>query len=109
MPIFGDGPQSRDYVYVGDVARATLAALDGDVEGVLNVGTGAATSVLELYEVCRSVAGSAPEPVHEPARPGELGRSVLDGERAAATIGFRPEVSLDDGRRRDLGVAPVDG
>jgi UDP-glucose 4-epimerase len=95
--IFGDGSQSRDYVYVGDVARATLAALDGDVEGVLNVGTGVATTVLELYEVCRSVAGSALEPVHEVPRQGELGRSVLDGERAAAVIGFRPEVSLDDG------------
>ncbi len=95
--IFGDGSQSRDYVYVGDVARATLAALDGGVEGVLNVGTGVATTVLELYEVCRSVAGSALEPVHEVPRQGELGRSVLDGERAAAVIGFRPEVSLDDG------------
>jgi UDP-glucose 4-epimerase len=95
--IFGDGSQSRDYVYVGDVARATLAALDGGVEGVLNVGTGVATTVLELYEVCRSVAGSALEPVHGEPRQGELGRSVLDGERAAAVIGFRPEVSLDDG------------
>jgi nucleoside-diphosphate-sugar epimerase len=53
--------------------------------------------VLELYEVCRSVAGSALEPVHDVPRQGELGRSVLDGERAAAVIGFRPEVSLDDG------------
>ena len=95
--IFGDGFQSRDYVYVGDVARATLAALDGGVEGVLNVGTGVTTTVLELYEVCRSVAGSALEPVHEAPRQGELGRSVLDGERAAAVIGFRPEVSLFDG------------
>ena len=56
--IFGDGSQSRDYVYVGDVARATLAALDSSVEGVLNIGTGTATSVLELYDVCRRVAGS---------------------------------------------------
>jgi UDP-glucose 4-epimerase len=95
--IFGDGLQSRDYVYAGDVARATLAALDSDVDGLLNIGTGTATSVLDLYEVCRSVAGSTAEPVHEPARAGELGRSVLDGGRAAATIGFRPETSLTDG------------
>src|SRR5262249_15265989 len=52
--IFGDGAQSRDYVYVGDVARATIAALDSGVGGVLNVGTGVATSVTDLYEACRS-------------------------------------------------------
>jgi UDP-glucose 4-epimerase len=95
--IFGDGSQSRDYVYVGDVTRATLAALDGDVGGVLNVGTGIATSVLDLYDVCRRVAGSSADPVHESERPGELQRSVLDGELAAATIGFRPETSLEEG------------
>lgn len=95
--IFGDGSQSRDYVYVGDVARATLSALDGDVGGVLNIGTGIATSVLDLYEVCRWVAGSDAEAVHEAARAGELGRSVLDCERAAAEIGFRAETSLATG------------
>ena len=82
---------------MGDVARATLSALDGDVGGVFNVGTGIATSVLDLYEVCRWVAGSDAEPVHEAARAGELGRSVLDGERAAAEIGFRAETSLATG------------
>ena len=95
--IFGDGSQSRDYVYVGDVARATLAALDSDVGGVLNIGTGTATSVLDLYDVCRSVAGSEAGPVHEVARVGELRRSVLDGERAAAAIDFRPATSLATG------------
>jgi UDP-glucose 4-epimerase len=95
--IFGDGSQSRDYVYVGDVARATLAALDSDLDGVLNIGTGTATSVLDLYDVCRTVAGSDAEPVHEAERAGELGRSVLDGELAATTIGFRPETSLAAG------------
>jgi UDP-glucose 4-epimerase len=95
--IFGDGTQSRDYVYVGDVARATLAALDGDLAGVVNVGTGIATSVLELYESCRSVAGSDAAPVHEPARQGELGRSVLSPEYAERALGFRAATSLDDG------------
>ena len=95
--IFGDGSQSRDYVYVVDVARATVAALDGDVGGVFNIGTGTATSVLELYDVCRSTAGTDAAPIHEAARPGELGRSVLDGELAATTLGFRPETALADG------------
>ena len=88
--IFGDGSQARDYVYVGDVARATVAALDGEMDGVLNIGTGTATTVLELYDVCRSAAGSDAAPIHAAERPGELGRSVLDGGLAARAIGFRP-------------------
>jgi UDP-glucose 4-epimerase len=95
--IFGDGSQSRDYVYVEDVARATLAALDGGAGGVFNVGTGTATSVVDLYEICRSTVGTDAAPVHEAARPGELGRSVLDGELAATTLGFRPETALASG------------
>ena len=95
--IFGDGSQGRDYVYVGDVARATIAALDGETDGVFNIGTGTSTSVLDLYEVCRTVAGSDAEPVFEAARPGELGRSVLDGGLIEKVLGFRPETSLADG------------
>ncbi len=95
--IFGDGSQSRDYVYVGDVARATIAALDGDVAGVLNIGTGMATSVVDLFEVCRTTVGSDLEPEYEPARAGELGRSVLSFELAAAAIGFNPDTDLAAG------------
>ncbi len=95
--IFGDGLQSRDYVYVGDVARATVAAIDSPVGGVFNIGTGRATSVLELYEVCHTVAGSGEAAIHEPARPGELGRSVLDGGLAASVLAFTPEVALSHG------------
>ena len=94
--IFGDGRQTRDYVYVGDVARATVSAL-GQEGGVFNVGTGRATSVVELYELCRSVAGSDAAAVHEAARLGELQRSVLDPELAATELGFRAMVDLEDG------------
>jgi UDP-glucose 4-epimerase len=95
--IFGDGTQSRDYVYVGDVARATLSALGGGLDGVVNVGTGTATTVLELYEACRTVAGSDADPVHEPARQGELGRSVLSPDYAERALGFRYGTSLHEG------------
>jgi len=94
--IFGDGHQTRDYVYVGDVARATVSAL-GQEGGVFNVGTGRETSVVELYELCRSVAGSDAPAVHEAARLGELQRSVLDPELAATELGFRAMVDLEDG------------
>jgi UDP-glucose 4-epimerase len=97
--IFGDGRQTRDYVYAGDVARATLAAAGHD-GGVFNVGTGVETSVLELYELCRRVAGSSLEPDRAHARLSELQRSVLDVSRAAEELGWRPEVPLEDGLRR---------
>jgi UDP-glucose 4-epimerase len=96
--IFGDGRQTRDYVYVGDVARATLAAL-GQEGGVFNVGTGTETSVLELFDLCRRVSGSSLEAVHAEPRLGELQRSVLDIERAAHELGFRAMVGLEDGLR----------
>ena len=80
-----------------DVVRATVAALDGDSSGVFNVGTGIATSVLELYDICRSTVGTDAAPVHEACAAGELGRSVLDGELAATTLGFRPEIALASG------------
>lgn len=96
--IFGDGEQTRDYVYVGDVVRATLAALGRD-GGVYNVGTGKETSVNELYERARAVAGSDAAAESAPERPGELQRSVLDPELAARELGFRAEVDLDEGLR----------
>ena len=97
--IFGDGSQTRDYVYAGDVARATLASAGQD-GGVFNVGTGRETSVLELYELCRRVAGSELEAEQAPPRLGELQRSVLDVSRAERELGWRPEVGLEDGLRR---------
>ncbi|HEX4746284.1 MAG TPA: NAD-dependent epimerase/dehydratase family protein [Gaiellaceae bacterium] len=94
--IFGDGAQTRDYVYVGDVARATLSAL-GHEGGVFNVGTGIETSVVTLYELCARVAGSDAPAEHAPARLGELQRSFLDPQRAAGELGFRTMVELEDG------------
>jgi UDP-glucose 4-epimerase len=96
--IFGDGSQERDYVYVGDVARATLAAtsLDG---GVLNVATGEPTSVLELVEAMRRATGQEIDPELGPERLGDLQRSVLDPGLAERELGWHAEVSLEDGLR----------
>jgi UDP-glucose 4-epimerase len=94
--IFGDGTQTRDYVYVGDVARATVSAV-GQEGGVFNIGTGRETSVLELYELCRAAAGSSTEAAHAPARLGELQRSFLDTQRSAEELGFAAMVALEDG------------
>jgi UDP-glucose 4-epimerase len=94
--IFGDGSQTRDYVYVGDVVAATLAALAGEA-GIFNVGTGLETSVTTLYEACRRVAGSNTEPEFAPPRSGELQRSVLDPALATQQLGFSAGTSLEDG------------
>jgi len=97
--IFGDGKQERDYVFVGDVVAAVLRAAEVE-SGIFNVGTGRATSVLELYDLCRRVAGSELEAQLVPARAGELQRSVLDINKAADELGWRPETSLEEGLRQ---------
>jgi UDP-glucose 4-epimerase len=93
--VFGDGTQERDYVFVADVVEATLAAAGH--EGVFNVGTGAATSVLGLLEACLDVSGVEVEPVFDPPRLGELQRSVLDTGLAERELGFRARTALADG------------
>jgi UDP-glucose 4-epimerase len=96
--IFGDGRQTRDYVYAGDVAAATLAGAERG-GGVFNVGTGIETSVLELYDLCRGVAGSPLEAKQAPPRLGELQRSVLDVGLAEQELGWRAETPLEEGLR----------
>ncbi|HTO25428.1 MAG TPA: NAD-dependent epimerase/dehydratase family protein [Gaiellaceae bacterium] len=94
--IYGDGRQTRDYVFVGDVVDATLAALGHD-GGIFNVATGVETSVLELYAAIRAASGVDREPEHAEARLGELQRSVLDVSLAARELGWRPAHSLAEG------------
>jgi UDP-glucose 4-epimerase len=94
--IYGDGTQTRDYVFVGDVVAATLAAAGHD-GGVYNVGTGQETAVLELYERIHAATGVEREPEFAQPRPGELQRSVLDPARAARELGWKAQRSLDDG------------
>ncbi len=97
--IFGDGTQTRDYVYVGDTVSAFLAAADQRRPGTWNIGTGAEVSVLELAEVIGKVTGRAVDPTFAPARPGELQRSALAVERAALDLGWRAATALPDGVR----------
>jgi UDP-glucose 4-epimerase len=94
--IFGDGLQTRDFVYVGDVVQAVLAAAGGG-PGVFNIGTGIETSVVELHALCRQVTGSEREPEFQPPRPGDARRSVVDPTRAARELGWRSERGLEEG------------
>jgi UDP-glucose 4-epimerase len=95
--IFGDGLQTRDYVFVDDVVDAFSRAADRGGGLVLNIGTGVETSVLELYRVMAAAAGVDAPPRFADGRPGELRRSALDPGRAAIHLGWKPWTSLADG------------
>ncbi|MEA2384569.1 MAG: UDP-glucose 4-epimerase [Solirubrobacteraceae bacterium] len=104
--IFGDGRQTRDYVYVADVVAANLAAASHpEAHGVYNVGTGRECSVLEVLAALRRAAGlddDELQPEFAPGRLGELQRSALDVSRARVELGFTAQADLDDGMRRTL-------
>jgi len=102
VTVNGDGEQTRDYVYVGDVARMSLLALERDATGPVNIGTGRETNVNELAAMMLEVSGSRSEVRHGPAKGGEQRRSVIDIRRAAEVFGWRPEVSLRDGLARTV-------
>jgi UDP-glucose 4-epimerase len=99
LRVFGDGHQTRDYVYVGDVVDAFCAAAASEATGTYNVGTGIETSVLELGELIGGVCERPFEPELAPARPGEVQRIAIDSGRAEAELGWRPATSLVDGLR----------
>jgi len=99
--IYGDGEQVRDFVYVDDVVAANLAALDvatpdGEM-AVFNIGTGRATSINALWRVIEAIARPRVGAYHEPARSGDVRRSVLDAGRAARRLGWRPAVDVERG------------
>lgn len=104
--VYGDGTQTRDYIYVGDVVSAALAAAGSAVTGPVNLGTGIETNVLELAEALGRLAGAENfEPEFAPPRAGEVQRITLDAGRAERELGWRPQTSIDDGLRLTLDAA----
>ena len=101
--INGTGEQTRDYVYVEDVVRANVLALEKEPpSGAYNVGTGIETSVNRLYELLRAISGRDLPPRHGPAKPGEQPRSCIDPTCAARVLGWYPEVKLVAGLEKTL-------
>jgi UDP-glucose 4-epimerase len=100
VTIFGDGEQTRDYVYVGDVVRANVAAITATVTGPINVGTGIETTVNQLYRTLAGVAKSGQPAAYAPARPGEQSRSVIAAGRAGRELRWTPQIMLEEGLRR---------
>ena len=97
----GDGEQTRDFVYVGDVAKANVRALKSDSdENIFNVGTGIETSVNQIFNHIKKILNPSIEEKHGPPKPGEQKRSVIDSIKARTILQWRPEVSLVDGLRQ---------
>jgi UDP-glucose 4-epimerase len=95
--INGDGLQTRDYTFVGDVVMANIKALSTDYNGPLNIGTSIQTNVNTIYRLLLKLTGSTVKEIHGPAKLGEQQKSCLDITFASKTIGYKPETSLTQG------------
>jgi UDP-glucose 4-epimerase len=100
--IFGDGKQTRDYVYVDDVVDANLRAAEADVSGPVNIGLGQEKSVLDIVAVLDDLADDGFQPEHAPERPGEVQHIALDPSRAREELGWEAKVELGEGLARTL-------
>ena len=99
LRVFGDGSQTRDFVYVGDVARANALALQADVTGVLNVGTGMSVTLLELIEAMQEAFSKPAQVRHEPPAHGDIAHSATNPARLQQTLGWQPATSFVQGLR----------
>jgi UDP-glucose 4-epimerase len=100
--VFGDGLQTRDYVYVGDVVAANLAAAESDARGPFNIGTGVESTVLDIVEALAPLAPGPFEADHQPERLGEVRHIALDTSRARDELGWQAQVGLADGLKTTL-------
>lgn len=98
----GDGEQTRDFVFVGDLVRANVSALTRGDGMSINIGTGIETSVNTVFRLLRDLAGSRQEEIHGPSMPGEQRRSCLENLMASCELGWYPETSLEEGLARTL-------
>lgn len=100
--IYGDGNQLRDYVYISDVVRANLLAMNGGKNQIFNIGTGVGTSVNTIYKKLSHLTGFKKKPIHLPPRFGELRRSKIDFVMAFKILGWEPLINLDEGLVRTV-------
>jgi len=100
--IFGDGTMTRDYAFVSDVVAANLKAADSSKPGPFNIGTQSETSTEELFNKIKELIGSDLDATHEPERPGEVQRSVVDISLAKSELGWEPQVTLEEGLKSTI-------
>jgi UDP-glucose 4-epimerase len=100
--IFGDGEQTRDFIYVKDIVRANMLALHKGDNELLNIGTNKAVTVNELFKVIKNISGSNVEVIHKEERTGDILHSYLDNKKAQEKLGFRVEINIEDGIRETV-------
>ncbi|WP_019907474.1 SDR family oxidoreductase [Thermoanaerobacter indiensis] len=100
--IFGDGNQTRDFVYVKDVAKANLLALEKGDNEVVNISTNKPTSINELVDLMNKIMNTSLMPIYAEPRKGDIMHSYLDNKKALDVLGWRPEYSLEDGLRETI-------
>ncbi len=100
--IFGDGKQTRDFVFIDDVVKANLIALERKTEGFFNISTGIETDVNKIFEEISNLSAFGHPPEYEPPKKGEQRRSALDSSKAEKIIGWRPEVALRCGLKKTV-------
>jgi UDP-glucose 4-epimerase len=106
--VFGDGMQTRDYVFVGDVVSANLAAADSDAGGSFNIGLGVQSTVMDIVHLLGKLGGRDDfQAEHAPERPGEIQHIALDATRAREELGWEPKVQLEQGL--ELTLASIQG
>jgi len=98
--IYGDGGQTRDFVYVGDIVKANLLAMNYDKCGAFNVGNGIETDINELFETIKDIVGSKQAQIHEPGLPGEQRRSVIANSLITKTLGWKADFNLREGLKK---------
>jgi UDP-glucose 4-epimerase len=97
MTVYGDGDQTRDFVFVKDVARANLAALQSEATGACNVGTGVQTTLLDLIDTLAKIIDKAPEVSHEPARDGDIKHSLANVSKMNQELGIVAKTGIVEG------------
>ena len=102
LAITGTGKQTRDFVYVGDVVRANMLAMNRKVVGVFNIGTGRQTSINTLFKKMKKIAGYSLPARKLPEPPGEIARSAVSAAKAKKMLGWEPKVSLDEGLKKTM-------
>jgi UDP-glucose-4-epimerase GalE len=102
--IYGDGEQTRDFVYVEDVVNANILAMENEKvkSGVFNIATGKETSINELVRTINEILGKNIQPIYEPAREGDIKRSVADITKAKRKLGYEPKYTLKDGLKKTI-------
>ncbi|RLG84071.1 MAG: hypothetical protein DRO40_02590 [Thermoprotei archaeon] len=100
--IYGNGSQVRDFIYVEDVARANIIALESKATGTFNIGTGKAVSITELAKIIIGILGKNLEPVYTKPRPGDIKRSIANITKAREVLNWRPQVELVDGIKKTI-------